>query len=116
MSLPSLFVSISCGACYSRAEHDGDQYVCFDCGLCWQHGDPFDDSPAEFLDENAAPCGKPSGDTKLVKVQPFCTVNGVVQEWREWTHVYAACNLPAGHKSDHDHPLTTTYKDLKEEP
>ncbi|WP_427017827.1 hypothetical protein ACQCSX_04230 [Pseudarthrobacter sp. P1] len=113
MSLPTIRVSIDCGACYAPVEHDGDQYVCFDCGLCWATDDVFDDSPAAFLDEDATPCGEPSGDRKHVDVQPFRTINGVVKEWREWTHVYTACNLPAGHTSTHEFPLTTTHRDLE---
>lgn len=116
MSLQSICVSISCGACGSELEHDGDLHVCFACGLCWDNNDPFDDSPARFLDEEATPCGEPSGDKLRVDVRPLRTEFGVVKEWREWTHVYAACNLPSGHKSMHDYPLATTYRDLKETP
>jgi len=113
MSIPSLYVAIKCGACYANTEHDGDQYVCFDCGLCWSNDDVFDGEPGEFLAEDASACDHPSGDTKpVVKVQPFRTVDGIVKEWREWTQIYGPCVLPAGHKSAHEHPLTTTYRDL----
>lgn len=109
MSLPSLSVSISCGSCYSEVEHNGDNYECSDCGLRWGN-DPFDDDPAEFLDEDTAPCGHPSTYSGRVSIEPFRTEFGVVKEWQEWTHTYSGCNLPTGHKSDHDYPLTTTRR------
>ena len=116
MSLPTVRVSIDCGACGDSLEHDGDQYVCNDCGLCWASNDVFDDAPAQYLDEDAEPCAAPSNDTETVQVKPFSTVNGVVEIWRTWRHIYAPCILPAGHKSGHEFPPSTTYTDHKEKP
>lgn len=116
MSLPTIHVSIDCGSCGDSLEHDGDQYVCHPCGLCWATDDVFDDAPATYLDEDAQPCGAPSGDSETMQVRPFETVNGVVKSWREWRHIYAPCILPTGHASGHEFPLTTTFKDLKEKP
>ncbi|QDG87135.1 hypothetical protein [Pseudarthrobacter sp. NIBRBAC000502770] len=116
MSLPTIRVSIDCGSCGDSLEHDCDQYVCRDCGLCWATNDVFDDSPATYLDEEAQPCSAPSKDTETVQVKPFRTVNGVVEVWRTWRHVYAPCALPAGHMSDHEFPLSTTYTDHEEKP
>jgi len=116
MSLPTLSVSINCGSCYGLVECDGDGYTCQDCGLHWGSNDPFDDTPAEFLDEDATPCEQPSGDREHVDVRPFETVNGVVKSWRRWGHVYAACVLPKDHASDHGFPMTTTYTDHTEKP
>lgn len=115
-SLPALSVSINCGSCYGNVECDGDGYTCHDCGLIWGTNDPFDETPAEFLDEDATPCGHPSGDREHVDVRPFETVNGVVKSWRRWVHVYAACVLPDGHASDHEFPMTTTYTEHTEKP
>ena len=117
MSLPSLSVSIHCGSCFSRIEHDGDQYVCFDCGLCWPSNDPFGDDPAEFMDEEASSCGHPANDAHPhVSTKPFRTFNGVAESWRTYTTTYDACHLPEGHKGDHDHPLQTTYVEQTEKP
>lgn len=116
MSLPSIRLSIDCGSCGESLDHDGDEYACHDCGLCWATSDAFDDMPAEYTDEDAKPCGAPSRDTETKQVKPFETVNGVVKSWREWRHIYAPCHLPADHKSGHDFPLTTTFTDLKEHP
>jgi hypothetical protein len=116
VSLPTIRVSIDCGSCGDTLEHDGDQYVCHDCGLRWGTNDVFAEAPAEYLDEDANPCGAPSRDTETKQVRPFKTVNGVVEVWREWRHVYAPCILPAGHTSGHDFPLATTFTDFKEKP
>lgn len=75
-----------------------------------------DEAPAEYLDEDAQPCGHPSKDTETRQVRPFKTVNGVVEVWRDWRHIYAPCILPAGHASSHDFPLTTTFTDHTEKP
>jgi len=116
MSLPTLSVSINCGSCYGEVEGDPDGFTCHDCGLWWSTTDPFDETPAEFLDEDATVCGAPSKDTERIDVRPFETVNGVVKSWRRWVHVYTACVLPSGHSSDHEFPMTTTYTEHTEKP
>lgn len=109
MSLPAASISIACGSCGDELEFDGDSHVCDECGL--DFGDPFDDEPATFLDEEAHPCGHPAPYPEpRVERKPFHTVDGVVKTWRTWTHVYEPCVLPAGHKTRlHHYSLSTTY-------
>ncbi|MFI8412837.1 hypothetical protein ACIGB6_10205 [Paeniglutamicibacter gangotriensis] len=116
MSLPTIHVFMNCGSCGDGVEHDGDAYRCFDCGLIWATSDPFDESPAEYADEELAPCNHSSGDKPHVSVRPFRTVNGKAESWRTWTTVDAACHLPTGHKGDHDHPYSTTFTEHTEDP
>lgn len=115
MSLPTLNVSIDCGSCGESVEHDGDSYRCFDCGLVWS-ADPFDGSPAEYADDEQSPCGHPSNDKPYVRVDPFRTVNGVVEVWRTWTTVDGPCHLPKDHGGGHDHPMSSTYTEHTEKP
>lgn len=116
MSLPSLSVSIDCGSCFASVEHDGDSYRCFDCGLIWSTNDPFDESPAEYADEEQEACGNESKDKPVVSVRPFRTIDGAVESWRTWTAVDGPCHLPTGHKGGHDWPLVITYTEHTEEP
>lgn len=107
-ALPPLSVSIDCGSCGAAVEHDGDQYVCFDCGLVYDT-DPFSGDQAWFLDEELPPCGDARTEKPWTKRKPFRTVNGVVKVWRNWTFRYQPCPLPAGHKSSHDHNIEASY-------
>ncbi|UXE05419.1 hypothetical protein SEA_RENNA12_68 [Arthrobacter phage Renna12] len=81
--LPSCIVqSPACGACGSDTEHDGDSFVCFDCGL--NYGEGREDEPATFLDEELPACGKACDNSWHPTLGLTC----------------GECKLPEGHKSD----------------
>lgn len=116
MSLPTIRTSINCGSCGEQIHHDGEVYRCDECRLIWETGDPFEDTPAEFLHESDKPCGHHDGYQPPVDVRPFHTRNSVVLLWRAWTTVIGPCHLPAGHASLHDYPSTRTYTEHTEKP
>lgn len=87
LRLPSCAVqSPACGACGADTEHDGDSFVCYDCGL--NYGEGREDVPAEYIDEELEPCGREC-DNYWHKEGRL----GVVMACEP-------CKLPAGHKPD----------------
>lgn len=85
--LPTVYVPTpECGHCYGSLEGDGDGYRCEACGLYWSN-DSMDD-PAEYLDDDAEPCGKAGRDRVEFEDKAF----------REHP-----CPLPKGHRSQHLH-------------
>ncbi|AWY05438.1 hypothetical protein HOT42_gp89 [Microbacterium phage Metamorphoo] len=97
--LPAVYqTSPECGHCYTSLEDDGDGYSCPPCGLYWRY-DSMDD-PAQFLDDEAEPCGR-EGQARV-----DLSNADVTAVYRE-----LPCPLPAGHSSQHLHP----YDRIEEE-
>lgn len=77
----------ACGACGSETSDQGDEYVCEDCQLAFDH----DDLDARFLNPDVEPCGRPCdnwwhGDNRIRSGLGFDC---------------GTCHLPAGHVSMH---------------
>ncbi len=90
--LPTVYVPTpECGHCYGSLEDDGDGYRCEPCGLYWSYDSM--DEPAEYLDDDAEPCGKSGRDRVAMPNDKNETVY-----YREHP-----CPLPEGHRSQHLH-------------
>ncbi|QSM01282.1 hypothetical protein QDA08_gp88 [Microbacterium phage NoodlelyBoi] len=89
--LPTVYVPTpECGHCYSALVDDGDGYQCEKCGLCWAYNSM--DEPAEYLDDEAEPCGHKGRDRVEVPTEVGVAL------YREYP-----CPLPSGHASEHLH-------------
>lgn len=85
----------TCGACIGELSHDGDGFVCYDCGLYF---DPVR-LEASYLDDEAEPCGEPCAN-----------------EWHEPDRLRpgsrwecSPCSLPEGHGSDTYPPIRSGH-------
>ena len=116
MTLPRIITTITCGSCHENIHFDGENHRCDDCNIMWMTEDPFDDTEANFQDEDATPCGHDSQRPPHINVSPFHTIDSVVKVWRKWTHLTHPCHLPTGHLSDHNYPTTRSYTEHTEKP
>lgn len=84
MPLPYAITSYPlCGACELETGHDGDSFVCEQCGLNYGDGD---ETRPTFLDPDAPTCGVPSTIAEAMARLGFAI---------------GPCELPRGHTSDH---------------
>jgi hypothetical protein len=106
-ALPTVHVSIACGACGDELEHDGDNLQCYSCKLEYP-SDPFSEEPAEYFFKDDKPCGAAPREREQRWNRPFRTEYGVVTQQAFFHTVLSDCSLPTDHSSDHHHPRTTT--------
>jgi hypothetical protein len=111
-ALPIARVSITCGACGSELEHDGDNHQCYECKLQYP-SNPFEETPAEFFDEEDEPCGHEPRERESSFTRPFQTVNGVVTQYGDYRTVHGDCTLPKGHPSQFHYHSETTTRELR---
>jgi len=99
--LPYIYAVIQCGHCGSELETDGGSWTCYSCGIYWETSNPYDadGSQAIFLDEEQEPCGAEA------------TMSPREHHGKRFWD--APCTLPAGHRSEHYHPLA--YESLEPE-
>lgn len=111
-SLPNPSLTIACGACGSELDHDGDTFACYDCQL--QYSNDLD-SPAEYLDPDEKPCGKPHHQGTYVVTRPFKTSTDAagdktVELYRTAIQTFAPCVLPASHTGLCEWPDHTVFE------
>lgn len=112
-TLPPAILTLSCGTCGDQLETEGEDLVCWDCRLIY-NGERAQEEAPTSMDPEAGTCGKPHHIGTRHESKPFHTFtdNGTrhVLTWRDWTHTWEPCHLPATHTGLCDWPVTSTYE------